>query len=1419
MSTRHSNDIAIIGISAKFPGAKNYHEFWSNLQNKKVSVEDLFKKRWFKIYNEESLVEGAQNWLKYGSLIENPYCFDNEFFNTPEQDAIYIDPQQRLLLELTWHCLEDAGIKPKLVCDQPIGVFIGACNFDYKEILETKDDSAKTKIALGTSQTYLANRISHFLNIHGPSITIDTACSSSLVAVHYACDALKAKQCKAAIVGGVNIISSINRHKAFGELGVLSQKGICSPFDDAADGYIRGEGAALLMLKPLDQALLDKNKIHAVIKGSGTNHSGQSKTLTSSNAQAIEQLMKETLKVSSLTSKSIQFLEAHGTGTKLGDPLELLAISKVFGKTKKGPIHISSVKANIGHLEPASGIAGLIKTILCMKNCLIPGMPNYKSLNHHAEKYKESFKINTENAKWKTDQTDGNQNLRRAGVTSLGIGGVNAHVIIEEYIGTPNSSKNSVKHDEKLPILISAQTTESLLNLLKEYQLFTEKMLNSNSNLQVNYLAKSILQTREIMRFKWVAFPNNLSELNGLISSFLTENETNGIITNLDKAFSLDKLSQHYNKQQKLYCEDIFKNDGEHLVSLVMDQSLKQLPLPSYCFDSCEHLFTIDSKPGVSKVTSESNIKVSASSVSDFLMQKLNKILNTSFDKRHISSSLVELGMDSISFADLLSAIEAKYGLSINVDEFYSNLNSIDKIIKYIIEKSSSKENVLLHQNKSSPQCQNIEERPEENIASFGTPKASQEEYDNSELIHTYTKKTKKSQNVTQKLRTQLADIRAVTGFNFLQKQSQYPLTFTKAQGSKVIDLDSNEYVDITMGMGVHLFGHSPKFITSALETQLHSMHSLGGRPSLLSEAVKKFCKLTQHERVSFFNTGTEAVTTAIRAARAYTGKNKIIMFEGSYHGHADDTLMKLGNSGEVTPRSIGIPVSKADNIVLFSYGDESIFEYIRKHENEIACILIEPIQSRNPTTVLKSYLKKLREDTLKRNIIYIFDEMITGFRLNSRGASEYFDITPDIATYGKIIGGGLPIGLVAGRKEYLDIIDGGYWDYNDKSYPSPNIIFSGGTFFQHPLTLAAMNAVLNELEAQGPTLQTKLNSRTDSMVQELNQIASTYKSPIQVESCGSLFRFKVPPYLDSFYTSMRLEGVYTLKQYNCFMSTAHSEDDIKHIVRCFEKSVAQGESTATSNQNKSLFSNANKYVKVAFKNKEAKQQLILFPPAGARSHIFDTWVAALKDKFEILIIEYPRKNVDGSLSEIDCETLLRNIEAELESVINRPNIVLGHSLGAMLAYCTVLKIEQNCKIVEKPNELIILGEPSPHNVQKKCESFSYLNSYEKLNDLIIKNNLLPKNALSNKAFMEYAVPLFKQDLEYYKSCNLKKSDVISCSIHGYFGDKDYTVSPSDIEKWASATTNTFVYTVLNSDHNLIQNGNPILENLFDKCA
>jgi len=431
-------------------------------------------------------------------------------------------------------------------------------------------------------------------------------------------------------------------------------------------------------------------------------------------------------------------------------------------------------------------------------------------------------------------------------------------------------------------------------------------------------------------------------------------------------------------------------------------------------------------------------------------------------------------------------------------------------------------------------------------------------------IIQRYIQRTQKSKEYTQTHRPYLADPRTVSGFNPTMKEMVYPIVVSRSSGSKLWDVDGNEYVDLSNGFGLNLFGWSPPFITKAIEAQLKLGMEIGPQTPLVGEVARLMCKLTNFDRAAFCNTGSEAVLGAMRMARTITGRNLIAIFSGAYHGILDEVIVRGTKKLRSIPAAPGIPPEMVENILVVDYDSPESLEILRNRADELAAVMVESVQSRRPEYQPKEFLQQLRDFTEEAGIALIFDEIVTGFRIHPGGAQGHFGIKADIATYGKIVGGGLPIGVIAGKSQYMDALDGGFWQFGDDSVPEVGVTYFAGTFVRHPLALAAAKAVLQHLLDCGPSLQQNLNARTDKFVAELMGYFQQVQAPFTAYNFGSLFMVKsLPefPYGDLLFYLLRDKGVHIWDHRPCFLTTAHSEADLDLAMAAFKETIAEMQS------------------------------------------------------------------------------------------------------------------------------------------------------------------------------------------------------------------------------------------------------------------
>ncbi|WP_239005049.1 polyketide synthase [Mycolicibacterium sp. CBMA 360] len=429
-----ASSFAIVGYAARFPGATDAESFWEMLRDGRDAVSEIPQDRWDvdEFFDADPDAKGKIVTRRAG-FIDDAIGFDAPFFGVSTREAKTMDPQQRLLLEMAWRAVEHSGTAPSALANTQTGVFIGLATHDYLGMAsgELTYPEIEAYMAIGTSGAAAAGRISYRLGLQGPAVTVDTACSSSLVAVHQACQALQLGECDLALAGGANVILSPATMITFSQSRMLAPDGKCKTFDASADGYVRGEGCGVVVVKRLVDAVRDGDRIRAVIRGSAINQDGASGGLTVPNGVAQQRVIAEALERAGLTPGEVGYLEAHGTGTSLGDPIEVQAAAAAYGTGRAAdqPLLIGSVKTNIGHLEAAAGVAGIIKVILSLEHQELPKHLHFKNPSPHIPWDRIPVKVVDEATSWERGDRP-----RVAGISSFGFSGTNAHVLLEEAL-------------------------------------------------------------------------------------------------------------------------------------------------------------------------------------------------------------------------------------------------------------------------------------------------------------------------------------------------------------------------------------------------------------------------------------------------------------------------------------------------------------------------------------------------------------------------------------------------------------------------------------------------------------------------------------------------------------------------------------------------------------------------------------------------------------------------------------------------------------------------------------------------------------------------------------------------------------------------------------------------------------------------
>ena len=428
-------------------------------------------------------------------------------------------------------------------------------------------------------------------------------------------------------------------------------------------------------------------------------------------------------------------------------------------------------------------------------------------------------------------------------------------------------------------------------------------------------------------------------------------------------------------------------------------------------------------------------------------------------------------------------------------------------------------------------------------------------------LTGRYNQKTAGSKAYAQENRSHMADPRVVSGFRPLTKEIVYPLVINRSKGSRLWDIDGNEYIDVLNGFGSNLFGYQPDLIKKALHEQVENGFEVGPQHELAGEVSRLVCELTGSDRAALCSTGSEAVLGTMRLARTVTGRSLIVAFSGSYHGIIDEVIVRGTKKLKSFPAAPGIMPESVQNMLILDYGTDESLRIIRERAHELAAVLVEPVQSRRPEFVPIDFLKDVRAITAESGTALIFDEIITGFRMHPGGMQHVFSIKADLASYGKVVGAGLPIGVIAGKREFMDALDGGFWQYGDASVPEVGVTYFAGTFVRHPLALAAACASLQYIKDAGPALQQGLTQRTKRLADAMNAVADDRQLPFRIVHYGSLWKIKFSqemPYGELLFTLMREKGVHVWDGFPCFMTEAHTDAEMDTVLKRFVDSVGE---------------------------------------------------------------------------------------------------------------------------------------------------------------------------------------------------------------------------------------------------------------------
>ncbi len=695
-------DIAVIGMAGIFADSPDVESFWENLRSGKDSIREIPSdhfdyQNWF----DPNPMAADKMYSKWGSFVDDVGKFDSGFFNISPREAALMDPQLRKLLQVIYSTAEDAGYASRL-SGTKTGMYVGGCFHDYNSEMSSHMTTVDPHSGTGNAATMLANRPSFYFNLYGPSLAVDTACSSSLVALHLAYKALKQNECEMAFAAGTNLLLSPSHYKYFCSIGALSPTGRCHTFDSRADGYVPGEAVAAVLLKPLKKALADGDNIHAVIKGSAINHGGYTPSVTAPSVKQEAQVILDAWKDAGIDPRTIGYIEAHGTGTKLGDPIEINALRMVFKDHQdvKPYCAIGSAKAHIGHAEGAAGITGVIKAILSLKKGEIPVMPKFEELNPYIKLEGSPIYINRRVEEWKPF----NGQPRRAGVSSFGFGGSYAHVVVEEF----KSDGYSGKPENETPeiFVFSARSRERLKKHVENVKAFIEK--NRPGASMLADIAYTLQIGRQPMEERLAVVAASSEELIEALQRFIFGNMSGEriyygspgkanmgaeILSNDDDAGEmilkwfqkgkLDKLAQLWVNGMQLTWPRVTAGKSRQIVSL-----------PTYPFEGEFYWFTDLDNTGRQKAVTPTAVP-GLSKSEKALMDIIQKNTPVETGSIEIGLSWDQLEADSITAMKTVHEILKVFGLqeregegALLLEYVTRNNPSIKELAEYIDEKT-----------------------------------------------------------------------------------------------------------------------------------------------------------------------------------------------------------------------------------------------------------------------------------------------------------------------------------------------------------------------------------------------------------------------------------------------------------------------------------------------------------------------------------------------------------------------------------------------------------------------------------------------------------------------------------------------------------------------------------------------------------
>ena len=1591
--------LAIVGMAVRLPDASTPEELWRNLSN---GVESIHR-----FTAEQDDVPGPADDPAFvrarGMLDPELYeGLDGGLFSILPREAEIIDPQQRVFLELCWEALERGGYRPDDAETDGgrVGIYAG-CYYDtylphnilsdpelHRRHLSEAQVGA-LQVEFGNDKDHLATRVAFKLNLKGPSLTVQTACSSSLVAVAHAAMSLRTGQCDMALAGGVTITVPQKRGYHHEEGGMVSRDGHCRPFDADSTGTVFSNGAGVVLIKRLKDAVRDGDHIHAVIRGFGMNNDGGVKhSYAAPSVDGQADAIRRAHRDAGVDPRTITYIEAHGTATPLGDPIEIAGLTAAFrqGTQDKGFCAVGSLKSNLGHLDTAAGVCGLIKTALSLEMGQLPAVLNFQSPNPRIDWANSPFFVNDKLRSW--EPAEGAP--RRAGVSSFGVGGTNAHLVLEEAPrdATPQaepqtprlwllSGRTATAVDqlgEKLSSFAAGGSTESFAAAARTMALGRKPMTQRLAVVARDWaaLAKALGTARPVSveaaasqpelvwmfpgqgaqhpgmtadlyeaeegyrgdidfcadflkpllgedlrdtlfardgdaaeRLKhtvlaqpsifvvewalarqwarWGVFPElmvghsvgeftaaclagvfsiedglrilaargelmggmpggamlsvrlaagklrlllpqgiDLAASNGpelsvvagereVIARFAEEMEANGvgcrelhtshafhsrmmdpvvdrfreviatvklhapkmpilstvtarrlsdseamdpgywashlrhtvdfhgaisaaaaekegrIFLEVGPGQTLTTLSKQSVGRQAKACLSSCNHpaseapDHDRLLLAVgelwahgvninvarfhADAPKQRVPLPTYPFQrrrawlECRLL---DQAPAVAPAAPAPTLPAAVvapivveapaaptASMLDQVRQVLEDLSGIPANEMEPRLSFLELGFDSLLLTQASRQLQKSFGVSVTFRDLMQVHPTLEQLVahleKHAAPSAPAPAPVPAASVAPAPSAPVAEATPPAPAASmldqvrevlealsgipveemqprsgflelgfdsllltqasrelqkaFGVPiafrdlmqsyptigqlvdhlekhaspvaKASEvktptavmaapvvsptgvvdqspeeesgvsgprtridrvrtgDELTPSQRAHLdrlvveYCERTKTSKSRTQEYRQWHADPRTVNGFNRLYKEMVYQIVATRMKGSRMWDVDGNEYIDMVNGFGPNFLGHAPDYVTEAIQEALATGLEIGPQCEAAMECSKLFSEVTGNERACFLNTGSEAVQAAMRIARTVTGRDKILVFDKDYHGNFDPVLVRSvgkGSRRRTLPLAPGIPDNAVQDVIVVPWGKPAALDMIREVADQLAAVLVEPVQSRQPEMIPVDFVHEVKKIAEENGFLLVFDEVITGIRQGPGGAQALYGIRADLATYGKVFGGGaLPIGIIGGKAKYMDTFDGGQWQYGDDSFPEKEVTFFAGTFVRLPLAMAACRAVLRHVQSQPKSYWQDIGTRADRLAGSVDRMFREHGIDVRMVNFNSQMYLRVGEgerHGNLIYYHLRKRGVFAMEGLPFYLTAAHTDADVDFVINAFRETI-----------------------------------------------------------------------------------------------------------------------------------------------------------------------------------------------------------------------------------------------------------------------